>query len=400
MDLKQHQKKAIKESGDKWGLWFEMRVGKTPTAIKLARRAETALVISPKSIVEHWKNEIKVWGDGNKGCDISVISRETFKRDWKSLPMIEALIIDEVHAHFGNYKNQAYKVLEKYIKRWNPRFIWLLTGTPLPASSWAIFSYGRLLGKNWAWYDWDRRFFYRVKMGRRIIPMPIAGKEQELQEILKRIGTVVSLKDVVDVMDDENIIENFDLIPIQKKLIKEHFDPMPIVRYTRQHQLESGVLKSDGYRETISFACDKDKRLLELVKDNKKIVIVCRYLDQIDKYADALAGLGRNIYRISGQEKRTATEIAPEAENDPSAIVICQSDTSLGYSLKSFDTMVFASLSYSFVNYDQMKSRMKSMDKKTPCTYIHLLTEGDSIDKAVYKCVLKKCDFQAELFHK
>jgi hypothetical protein len=79
-------------------------------------------------------------------------------------------------------------------------------------------------------------------------------------------------------------------------------------------------------------------------------------------------------------------------------VVLLQSDTVAGYSLKSMDIMVFASLSYSFVNYDQCRSRIKAMEKSTPCTYIHLLTEGKSIDKAVYDCIQHKRDFDAELY--
>jgi len=373
--------------------------GKTPTAITLAsNRTKTALVISPKSVVSHWEDEIKRWGNGD--CDIKVISRETFRRDWAKLDPVEAIIIDEVHIHFSNYKNLAFKALLKYIKKHNCKCIWGLTGTPMPSSSWSVYSYGKIIGKGWMWKDWDKEFFYRINMGNRMIPTPKPNTEKRLQGILKSIGTVVSLKDVADVADDENIIETFSLNREQKKLIKEHFDPMPIIRYTRQHQLESGTMKSDGYRDTISFPCEKDKRLLEIVKDNNKIIIVVRYIDQIDKYVDLLSKLGRNIYKVPGQEKLSASEIAPKAENDPSAIVIIQSDTCLGYSLKSFNTMVFCSMSFSFVNYDQMKSRMKAMEKKTPNTYIHFLTEGESIDRAVYDCVQKKSNFNIELYNK
>lgn len=399
MKLKPHQIKAVKETPDKHGLFFECRAGKTPTAIRLAcERAETAIIICPKSLEDHWRREVKIWKKGD--CNISVMSRDRFKRDWIKLPFIEAVICDECHGHFSNYKNQAYKALDNYIRRWYVRFIWLLTGTPKPASSWSIYSYGKLFGKDWDWYAWDQRFFYRVKMGNRRIPMPKANMDKELMAILKSIGTVISLKDVAEVPEDEDIIENFTLNKEQKKLIEDYFDPLPIVRYTREHQLEQGTLKNDGYREAISISCEKDKRLLELVEGNDKVVIVCRYHDQIAKYKEILKKTKRNIYVISGQEKKTASEIAPEAEKDPTAIVIIQSDTVAGYSLKSFNTMIFASMSFSFVNYEQCKFRIKAMEKKEPCQYIHMITEGKSIDRAVYDCVIKKQDFNINLFNK
>lgn len=396
--LRPHQIKAIKESPNKWGLWFKQRVGKTPTAIGLAdARAESALVICPKSLVYHWQEEVKTWGSG--ACEISVIGRERFRIDWEKLPAIQAIIVDEAHQNFSSYKNLTYKALDKYMQRHGCTFLWLLTGTPVPSSSWSVYSYGKLFGKDWRWIDWDRTFFDKFKMGNRWIPVPKKGTDEKLQKIIRSIGTVIDLKDVAEVADDEDVIETFTLNKEQKKMIKDYFDPLPIVRYTRQHQIEQGVLKSDDYRDEISIPCEKDKRLLEVVNNNEKIIVVCRYHAQIDKYVDILKKTKRSIYVLDGRQKRTASEIAPEAENDQSAIVVIQCDTCVGFSLKSFSTMVFASMSFSFVNYDQMKSRMKSMDKNTTNTYIHFLTEGKSIDKGVYDAVMRKQDFSIELFN-
>lgn len=398
LELKKHQKDAVKDFPNKWGMFFRQRCGKSPTAIRLAcERVSSAIVISPKSIVDHWKREIDNWRIGD--CNISVISRETFRRDWDKLPCIDAIIIDEVHAHFGNYKNRAYKALFSYIKKWSPPCIWLLSGTPLPSSSWAVYSYGLLLGKKWSWYEWDKKFFYKIKIGRRMISKAKDGMNNELQKILRSIGTVIDLKDVADVPDDEEVIETFTLNTEQKRLIKEHFDPLPIVRWTATHQLEQGVLKSDGYRETVSIPCEKDSRLMELVDSVDKIVIVCRYHDQINKIVDNFKNLGRNIYQIHGKTEQSAADIALEAENDPSAIVVSQGDTCVGYSLKSFNLMVFMSMSFSFVNFDQMKSRMKAMEKTTPCQYVYMITDGESVDRGVYEAVQRKQDFSIELFN-
>lgn len=399
MKLRDHQIKAVAESPDKWSLFFRQRVGKTPTAIRLAcSRAKSALIISPKSVVSHWHREIEVWKEGN--CTFNVQSREQFRKLWKDLPGADYICVDEVHAHFANYKNQAFKALIAYIKKWNPKYIFLLTGTPLPSSHWAIYSYGMILGKKWPWYSWMIKFDIPVRMGARIIYLPKPKMDKELQTIIRKIGTVIDLKDVVDVPEDEEIIETFALNAKQKILIKESFDPLPIVRFSSQHQLEQAVKKGNGYEPTISFECDKDKRLLEIVKDTEKVIVVCRYHDQINKYYEMFKCLNRNTYKISGQEKLTASEISVQAENDPTAIVIVQGDTCLGYSLKSFNVMVFASMSFSFVNLDQLKFRTKSMDKKTPCQYIYLLTEGKSVDRGVYEAVIKKQDFSLELFSK
>jgi len=399
-DLYKHQQDIVDNAPNKWALFLKMRVGKTPTAIKLAdTRAESVIVICPKSLVSQWEREIRKWST-NRSTIYIVVSKEIFRRDYKTLPRVEAIICDEVHMALGNYKSKTFKALYAYINKHKCPYVWLLTGTPFTSTPWSVYSYGLLLGKDWKWMDWDREFFYKVRMGRRMIPQPKKGKEEHLQNILRSLGTVIDLKDVADVPDDTDVIENFILNPEQKKQIADNFDPLPIVTYTRQHQLEQGVLKGNKFKDSMSFAIAKDSRLLEIAEDTDRIIIVCRYLDQLDKYTKLLEKLGRPIFTIHGQMKESAGDIVLRAESSQNPIVLIQSDTCAGYSLKSFNTMVFASMSYSFVNYDQMRSRMKAMEKTHGCEYIHLLTEGDSLDKAVYDSICKKQDFSIELFTK
>lgn len=399
MKLKPHQQKAVDGCPNKWGLWFKMRVGKTPTAIKLAdTRCDNCLVIVPKYLKEQWQTEINRWSDGK--CSFNIITKETFRRDYKSLPAYKAIIWDEVHLAGSNYKSQLFKAVEKYIKIHRVEFVWLLTGTPFTGKSWSIYSYGKLLGKDWNWLKWKRYFFYEIRMGRRIVPIPRTDKDEDLQKIIHSIGTVIDLKDVVDIAEDYDVVEYFDLNKGQKQEIDNLTDILPITRYTRINQLESGVLKSDGYSLELNISCEKDDRIIQLCSENDKIVIVVRYLALIDKYKELLRHQDKEIFIISGQEKELAVTVAKKAELADKAIVLIQSDTVVGYDLKSFSTMVFASLSYSFVNYDQCRSRIKSMEKSTGNTYIHLLIRGNSIDRAIYDCVKRKEDFSSELFDK
>lgn len=397
MKLYSHQIKTIQEAKNKWGLWFRMRVGKTPTAIRLiCERTKNGLVICPKSLVKQWEEEIEIWNNNNS--IIKVISRDQFKIKQDKLEKFDAIVIDEVHRGFANYKSQMHKALQSYLDKHNIKYVWLLSGTPFTSTSWSVYSYGKILGKEWKWFDWNKTFFSKVRMGNRFIPIAKKNMEKPLQDILRKIGTVIDLKDVAEVMDDIDVKEYFDLNAEQKKYISQIEDDLPVVIYVKQHQLESGVLKSDGYSEKISCKCDKDSRILELVEDNDKIIIVARYLDQIAKYQELLKKY--KVFTISGQIKETASEVAKVAENEAKCVVLIQSDTSDGYSLKSFDTMVFASMSYSFVNYDQIKSRMKSIQKLTPLTYIHLLTRGKSLDQAIFDSVSRKQDFSMGLYDK
>jgi hypothetical protein len=399
MNLRPYQEEVVASVPDKWALWFRQRVGKTPTAIRLASaRATKTLVIVPKHIREQWEAEIALWKQGD--TVFTVITKETFRRDAHILPAHDAVIIDEIHRHGANYKNLFHKALMGYITAHNVPRIWILSGTPYTASPWSVYSYGLILGKKWSWWEWSKEFFNQIKMGRRKIPVAKPGIEPRLQAILRSMGTVIDLKDVAEVPEDYEEVQAISLNSDQRKHIAAIEDFLPIVKYTKEHQLEQGVLKSDGYSPTLSFPCDKDKRLLELAEDEDKLVIVCRYLAQIEKYKKLLAPLGKPILAISGQEKETAGVVAKRANGMDKCLLLIQSDTCDGYNLETFDTMVFASQSYSYVNFDQIKFRMKATGKDRSCTYIYLITEGESIDRAVHNCVSKKEDFSVELYAK
>jgi len=407
--LMPHQQEAVNKSPNKWSLWFKQRCGKTPTSIVLAsQRARSCMVIVPKSIKTQWEGEIKIWN--KTSCNFFVITKERFRLDHERLPYYEAIIIDEVHRQASNYKNKFFKALMTYLKKYPNKYIWLLSGTPYTSSAWAPYSYKTILGQNPNWFVWNNKYFIKIKMGRFTIPKQKQGMESELQKEIASIGTIVDLKDVAEVIDDEYVIETFDINTEQKQLMKTITDFTPIVLYSKYHQIESGVLKSDGYTDNIIIECDKDKRVLELAEDEDKIIFVVKYLNQVEKYRKLLSGLGKDVFVISGQEKATASEVAKLAQEAEKAIVIIQADTSDGYMLSSFNTMVFVSMSYSFVNYDQIKYRIKSMDKKIGCTYIHLLTNyyndpllskrKRSLDRAVYDCVRHNEDFSIELYEK
>lgn len=413
--LRPHQEKVVREAPNKHGLWMRPRTGKTPTGITLAStKVKSCLVIVPKHIKEQWQKEIDKWN--NTDCQFTVTTKERFRIDridsvkkrgrgktlifGDKIPKYDAVIVDEVHRQASNPKSMFFKSLDSYIKTNNIEYVWLLSGTPWNKNPWSVYSYGKLLGKDWNFFEWRSYFFIRIQHGPREFYKPDEKKFPELIRLLNNLGTTVRLEDITDVGEDYEEEEYFDLNAEQKQHIKAITDTTPLARNTKIHQLESGTLKSDGYSETLKIECEKDKRILELAEEEDKLIIVCRYLNQIDKYQNMLMKAGYKVFTISGQMEETLEYVRSRAETLDKCIVIIQSEKSDGYDLKSFSTMVFASMSYSFISYDQMKNRMKSMEKTEPCRYIYLLTRGKSVDKAVYDSVKRGEDFSDKLFNK
>jgi hypothetical protein len=376
-----------------------MRLGKSPLAIRLAaKNCISCLIISPKSLLEQWREYIKLWDD--KEIIWQVIGKEQFRINYKNVPKYEGIIIDEVHRQGGNYKSKFHKAVESYKKRYRIDKIWLLSGTPYSNNAWSVYSLGLLLDREWAWYDWRNRYFYMVRMGVRQVPVQKTGIEKEMAAIIKSLGYTLKLSDIMDVAEDEYINEYFDLNAGQKALIKETFDPLPIVRFTRQHSIENGCLKGDGYVPDKLVDASKTDRILELVEENDKIAVICRYNLQIENYRKILTDKNYNVFVINGHTI-DRNKVIKEIDRVDKCVVLIQGQCSDGYSLKSVSIMVFASMSFSFVDYIQMCSRLKDMEKKTGNTYIHLLTrDKGSVDQGIYDSVMKKQDFHAELFKK
>jgi hypothetical protein len=77
-ELFDHQKRIIDDDPKKTGLFLGTGSAKTRTALELARGK--TLVICPKTQKEdqNWERENEKWGCG---VDLTVISKETFRRD-------------------------------------------------------------------------------------------------------------------------------------------------------------------------------------------------------------------------------------------------------------------------------------------------------------------------------
>jgi len=397
IQLYRHQEELLNKNPHRCGIFYEMGGGKTAVAIRLAEKnGDSCLVVCPKSLREQWEAEIEKFK--TKNIEWHVITKEQFKKQINELYEFDCVIADECHIGFANYKSQLHRAMALYIKRYNPKCLYLLTGTPYTSTCWSIYSLGKLLGYDWNWWQWKNRYFYSVQMGSRIIPIQRKGIEKEMATLTNRIGYVKRLDELADIPEQTFLTEYFDLNRDQTKAIDALTDVQAIVRWTKIHQIEGGSLKSDGYTENLIIDCEKTKRVLELTETSPKIAIVARYNLQLDTYHSLLAKKfpSRKIFKINGEtEDKNAVVDKINASDD--AIVLINSMCSVGFNLWSVPIMVFASLDFSYTNYKQMCGRLLRMNHLKKNVYIHLITSGQSVDKAVQKCMTNKKDFTAEI---
>lgn len=394
--LYKHQKDFLALNPNKSSLVWSCGTGKTRTAIEWANSSDgIPLIICPKALKINWMREAQKWGVMTDVC-----TKEEFRKNYLTYPKYHQIIVDEVHNGFltPNFKSAMSKALRNYLKKHNVPRVLLLSATVYTSSPWNIYNLAFYTGHVWNYQTFKQKYFFDVRMGMRMIPMVKKGIEKQLSEDVKKIASVVDIHDVMDVPLQNHLDpEYFALSKEQQKAIKDNYDPLPIVRYTAQHEIENGVLLSNEFRGLEYFTCDKEERILQICEENKKVAIVCRYNQQLFKLSELLHKYKPLIINGTAIDRDAVTLLAEQLKE---CIVLIQADCAEGYQLPSFELCIFASQSYSYTKWEQICGRFLRMDKPSRTTFMYLLTEGESIDQAVYDSVRRKEDFKINLYAK
>lgn len=369
MPLYAHQQRFLAHNPRKALLAWSVGTGKTRAAIEWALKKDVGtLVVCPKGLVQQWKDQVEPH-------HFTVISKEDFKR--KAPGNCSALIIDEAdHFFSAHFKSALSKYLRAYIKRYDPALL-LLTGTPYRSSPWNIYTAATLLGLSWNYRDFEHAFFTQFKMGMRLISKPKTDPRStaKLKDLIHKIADVVSLEDCADIPPQLDLIEHLGLTPEQLTAQKNNPEVVPIARFTADHRIEAL-----GY---------KLERIQRIIDEQRKVVIVCRYLEQMNVLQEHLKK-SFNVIRIDGSTQNRHILIRLFEDISEGAILI-QADLCEGYELPSCSTMVFASMSFSYRNYVQMKGRILRLNHLHKNTYIHLI--AGPADRAILKAIEKGQDF-------
>lgn len=373
--------------------------GKTLIGIALAdKNAAKCLVVTIKDNVAKWEREIEEYSDGK--CSFRVMSKETFKKVAPTLEYFDAVICDECH-HVAGMKSQLSKTFRSWLKRNNVPYRWLMSATPVTANWQSVFVLANHLGNDLNYYKFMRYFYYEVPMGKfRKVWKPNTNREGALMDLVKRLahGRMVTMADIAVVPEQKMVTAYFEMTENQKNGIAALEDIEHIVRWTKAHQIENGTLAGNEYQKATLYNCMKDDYIHALAHVNAKIAIFCRYNLQIESLKAFLKHLKKPIFIING-DTNNRDDCVRQVEATPKCIVLINSSCGTGYELPSIGTIVFASLSFSYLDYEQAKGRFLRVNKLKENTYYHLVTKG-GVDEGVYDCIQSKKDFYIELFKK
>lgn len=383
MNLWKHQQDAIATAKPRQAWWWACGLGKTALAIELADRADKdTLVICPKSVKKNWLNEIAKYS--HFPDNYTVATKEEFRRDYKKIKPCQSLILDECQ-FFANYKSQLFKSLKEYIKRYTPTNRWLLSATPWNGQPFSIWCYAEILGYCWNWFIFRAKYYSRIRMGRLMIWQPRKNIKDDVSRMLNSMGQTLRMDEVFDVPEQIFKTETVALNARQKQAITEIEEPLPLSRFTAINRIEN------------EMKGEKLERIINYTINTPKIAIICRYTAQIELYEQELSKYCQNVFTLTGSTENRQ-ELIDRVNALDECVIIIQSSVSAGYNLWSVPVMIFASLDYSFINYEQMKGRILRANNLKNNLYIHLITEGKSVDARVKKAIDNKQDFNKEIF--
>jgi len=415
MKLYDHQKKIIAEDPKTCGLFLGTGSGKTRTALSLA--TGDTLVICPKTQRDdgNWERELQKMG---KELSLTVISKEDFRRDHEEMRAYETVIIDECHTVLGVTPNVCYRnrkqrpkasqlfdAIDAYLYKTEPRRLYLCTATIIrsPMTVWGAY---RLLHPLSDGATMEGFLFFRDKYYQRL---PIPGRDiwkakstQELKDslanVVRKLGYIGRLEDFFDVPEQNYKTDYIELTPEQKQRLKdiplEYPDALVLVG--KKHQIENGCLAGDEYSNAVLFNNKKTDRILDYALEFPRMVVFAKYTAQIQSIRDALTKEGYKVLTLTGATKDRGAVIK-EANESERCILVAQAQISSGWEVPQFPCMIFASRTYSYVDYEQSLGRIQRANNIKKNIYIHLVVKG-GVDEAVDKALLDKQDFSEAIY--
>ena len=413
----EHQATIVKDDPKRAGLFLGTGSGKTRIALLLGEKRTR--VICPKTQAEdgNWEREYEhiSFTEEDRIDRLDVISKETFRRDAEELPGCDTLIIDEAHTCLGVTPNtrqrkrqiipkasQLYEALDAYIDRVKPKRIYLCTATIMrsPMTVWAAGQILRMPEIVGDFYAFRAEYYVRLPMpGREVWQAKSDDKTKDkLAKLVKRLGYVGRLEDFFDVPPQTFKTDYIELTEEQKKRIKQMKMeyPEPIVRIGKVNQIENGVLAGDEFNVKEIFLNNKSQKILDYALEFPRMVIFCKYRGQIIDIQHELMIKGYNVMTLTGDTKDRGAVIAA-ANKAKACIFIAQSQISAGWELPDYPVMIFASRTYSFVDYVQALGRIQRANNIKKNLYINLVVRG-GVDEAIDRALTNKVDFDDRLY--
>ena len=327
------------------------------------------------------------------------VIEECLKNSPLFLNKFDCIIIDEAQKLSNNSSNR-YKVIDDFLKRAKPNYVFLLTGTPLTNKPINLYYILKLID---APITRDYRYFikrycdaktFRLKTGKEVTTINGASNLEELREKIKHLYIRRLLTEMTDMVDKNIITKTYDLTESQRveyeRLWQEYLDA----------QIEQGNEDSEQYRQLVEGILvrqylakqmvDNTIKLVDnMLEEGGKVIIVCTFAEEIAMF--------KNYYKkkcvvYDGKMTAKAKDKAEQAFNNDKNVRVFIGQilaAGVGLNLVVANKMVFNSYSWVAADNAQIEDRIYRLTQKNDVTCVYQLF-NDSMSKHMYDTVIGK----------
>lgn len=425
---------------NKYGIFFEMGLGKTRTslAIMQERKAKNIIILCQMSKLLDWEKECKKWFGDSK--EIIVFNSRQNKNKYKKIAksngefilimkftsawrmeqeLIENgvlgfetnVIFDEsqnMKAPKGKLGNFMFE-LSQVVKS-----LYLLSGTPWSNSQLDLFNQLRSLGWEIEYKEFQDRFLNTIQIsptGKYMIDIvnsynPNKNKK-ELKRILYQYAILKSTEEVGIQLPDQTFIdinlkfENkvYEETENNRFFEKEDEDIIvletPLTALTFLRQLASG-----SYKEEKRISNHKTKALIDLLEsNNENLIVFYNFTQELEEIKEIIKEkkIDIKVFECNGNNKNYTTRHNYTTKRQ--IILIQYLSGATGIELHDFKYVVFYSPTLSSQIYQQALKRVHRIGQKDNCFYYRFITE-DTVEEKIYRTLAKGQDYTALMFEK
>lgn len=311
----------------------------------------------------------------------------------------DCIIIDEVHK-LSNNKSIRYKVISDFIKRSNPEYVFLATGTPLTNRPINLYWILKLIN---AEITKDYKYFVKrycggremhLRDGRTIMTMNEATNLDELREKIKNIYIRRLASEIGNMVEKTVSRRYYDLNQLQRaeynKLWNEY----------QAAQLEKGKEDNEQYRQLVEgmlirqyLAKEMVPNTIEMVDDlieqGEKVVVITTFKDEMNLFKQHY---GKKCVIYSGEMTPNAKEKAKHAFLEDKNVQVFVGQVvacGVGLNLPVSKTIIFNSFDFVAANNQQAEDRIYRLTQTRDVECIYQLFNDswcqDMFDKVLYK---------------
>lgn len=402
---------------------MEQGTGKTLTALKIIanhwKRNEinNALILGPKSVLTVWEEELKhllipyqivcdpltpsIKQEKLMICLTNYESLRRYKGKASKLKNSYDLVIADESHRIKNHNSIQSK--QTYFLARNAKYRLALSGTPRGNRDWDFIGQYRFID--------DSIFGNKIKEIREAWFQPCGWmmhdlelqpqKKQEFYNLVKENSFRITKSEALDLPEITETKIKVELssktMKAYKQLVEDKYlelvdstieASLAIKLVTKLQQICCGFIYDEEHTP-IEIGDEKIKCLKEIIEDhsNEKIIIFCKYTHEIDMIQKAL----KKICNYMIYDSRSKDDDWLEFVKNPYLKVLITQikKGGTGLNLQCASTVIFFSLSYSYIDLSQAKDRVHR-NGQTKKVSIYYLLGKNTIEENIYKILWKK----------